>query len=365
MTQSLLHTPLHQTHLTLGGRMVPFAGWEMPIQYKEGILAEARAVRSGSGLFDVSHMGRIWLSGPQAAALLGWVTTADVAKLSLGQGRYTLLCAETGGILDDAILYRLGEQEHLLVCNASNRPAVWEWLQRWRQERFPSVSLTDRTTEVGMIAFQGPASIPIMERLSQGLPKRLRPFRITQATIAGIPALVARTGYTGEDGFEVMPSASDAQALWRLLQETGAAPCGLGSRDVLRLEAGLPLHGNDITLSTNPYEAGLDRFVASDKDSVCSVALRGIVQRGLLKKLTGFKMLERGVPRHGYPILKDDNPIGEVTSGGYSPTLDAYIGMGYVSVELSAPGSPFQVDVRGKRQEAEAVPLPFYSRRRA
>ncbi|MBI4311852.1 MAG: glycine cleavage system aminomethyltransferase GcvT [Chloroflexi bacterium] len=364
MPQTLLRTPLFDTHLALGGRMTPFAGWEMPIQYRDGILAEARAVRSASGLFDVSHMGRIFVNGPQAAALLDWVTTADVPKLALGQGRYTLICTEAGGILDDAIVYRLGEERFLLVCNASNRPAVWEWLQRWRGSRFPSVTLDDRTLEVGMIAWQGPATPAAMEALCPGLPKSLRIFRITQASIAGIAALVARTGYTGEDGFEIMPSSADTPALWERLQQAGATPCGLGARDILRLEAALPLHGNDISTATNPFEAGLDRFVSLDKESAATPALRQVLQRGLTRKLTGFRMTERGVPRHGYPILADGKTAGEVTSGGYSPTLDAYVGMGYVAVELAAPGSRFAIDIRGKATEAEVVALPFYSRRR-
>ncbi len=365
MTQSLQRTPLYESHLALGGRMVPFAGWEMPIQYKEGILAEARAVRASAGLFDVPHMGRIFLRGADSGPLLDWVTTAEVPKLALGQGRYTFICAESGGILDDAIVYHLGQDDYLLVCNASNRPAVWDWLSRWREARFPKVVMEDRTTEVGMIAWQGPASINAMERLSPGLPGALRPFRIAQATVGGVPALVARTGYTGEDGFEIMPSSIDTVALWQRLQETGAVPCGLGARDILRLEAALPLHGNDITLETNPLEAGLERFVALDKEGAAMPALKAIAQKGISRRLTGFKMVERGVPRHGYPILHQGKRVGEVTSGGYSPTLDAYIGMGYVSVELSAPGSRFAVDIRGKPTEAEAVPLPFYSRRRA
>ncbi len=365
MTQSLQRTPLYDIHLALGGRMVPFAGWEMPIQYKDGILAEARAVRASAGLFDVSHMGRIFLHGRDAGALLDWITTADIPKLAIGQGRYTFICTESGGILDDAIVYRLGDLEYLLVCNASNRPAVWDWLQRWRDEKFNIVSAEDRTQQVGMIAWQGPASIAGMDRLVQGLSAKLRSFRITQATIGGVPCLVSRTGYTGEDGFEVMPSSADTPVLWQRPQETGAVPCGLGARDVLRLEAALPLHGNDITRDTSPYEAGLERFVSLDKEGAAMPALKAIAHRGISRRLTGFKMVERGVPRHGYSILHNDRIIGEVTSGGYSPTLDAYIGMGYVSVELSAPGSRFTIDVRGRRQEAEAVHLPFYSRRRA
>ncbi|MFH1140922.1 MAG: glycine cleavage system aminomethyltransferase GcvT, partial [Chloroflexota bacterium] len=358
----LNRTPLYYIHVSLNGKMVPFAGWEMPLQF-QGILAEARAVRTSSGLFDVSHMGRIWVTGPQAAGLLDWVTTANVPALAINMARYTLICTDEGGILDDGIIYRLGQEEYLLTCNAANRDAVWSWLMRWRDDRFVKAELIDRTLEVSMIAFQGPETLGAMVKLAPGLAQRLRPFRSTQAQVAGIPALVGRTGYTGEDGFEMMPAAGDAPALWRHLLETGAVPCGLGSRDVLRLEAGILLHGTDMDKNTNPFEAGLDRFVYMDKESVCSGALRQSLHRGVRRRLTGFEMVERGVPRHGYPIVRDGVTVGQVTSGGYSPTLDMYIGLGYVSSELATPGSSFAVDIRGKVVEAKAVALPFYSRR--
>jgi len=360
----LNRTPLYYTHVSLNGKMVPFAGWEMPLQF-QGILAEARAVRSSSGLFDVSHMGRIWVTGPQAVGLLDWVTTANVPALAINVARYTLICTEDGGILDDGIVYRLGNEEYLLVCNAANREAVWSWLVRWRNDRFRKAELIDRTLEVSMIAFQGPSAPQAMERLAPGLADKLRAFRSAQARVAEIFALVGRTGYTGEDGFELMPAAGDAPALWGHLLETGAVPCGLGSRDVLRLEAGLLLHGTDMDRNTNPFEAGLDRFVFLDKESVCSGMLRQAFQEGVHRRLTGFQMMERGVPRHGYPILQDGVAVGQVTSGGYSPTLDKYIGLGYVSSERATTGSKFVVDIRGKLVDAKAVALPFYSRRRS
>ena len=357
-------TCLYDTHLSLNGKMVPFAGWEMPLQF-QGILAEARAVRSTSGLFDVSHMGRIWVTGAQAASLLDWVTTANVSGLDTNRARYTLVCTEEGGILDDGIVYCLGNEEYLLVCNAANRNAVWNWLVRWRDDRFPSVELDDRTTQVSMIAFQGPHALEAMDRLSPGLAQSLRPFRCATIQMAGITALVGRTGYTGEDGFEIMPAAEESAALWQRLMKTGAVPCGLGSRDVLRLEAGLLLHGSDMDSHTNPFEAGLERFVFLDKESVCSAALEQVAQQGVQRKLTGFQMVGRGIARHGYAIALDGAIVGEVTSGGYAPTLDSYIGLGYVPVELATPGSGFAVDIRGKLVEAMAVALPFYSRRRS
>ncbi|MBI4200943.1 MAG: glycine cleavage system aminomethyltransferase GcvT [Chloroflexi bacterium] len=364
VAQTLDRTALYETHVSLGAKMVPFAGWEMPIQY-QGILAEARAVRSSSGLFDVSHMGRIWVRGLEASALLDWLVTADVAGLPVGRGRYTFVCTQEGGILDDAIVYNLGEQQYLLVCNAANRGAVWGWLAQWRDVRFPDTMLVDMTTEVGMIAFQGPRTADAMNALAPGLAERLRPFRCAETQVEDIGALVARTGYTGEDGFEIMPSAKDGPALWRRLVEMGAVSCGLGARDVLRLEAGLLLHGSDMDARTNPFEAGLERFVDTNKESVWSEALMRVSQQGVKRKLTGFQMMGRGVARHGYPILADGTRVGEVTSGNYSPTLDRYIGLGYVSVSLASPGSRFSVDIRGKLVEAEAVHLPFYSRRRS
>jgi aminomethyltransferase len=360
----LNRTPLYDTHVSLHGKMVPFTGWDMPIQF-QGILAESRSVRTSSGLFDVSHMGRIWVTGPQAAGLLDWVSTANVPALAIAVARYTLICTDEGGILDDGIIYRLGEEEYLLVCNAANREAVWSWLVQWRDDRFVKAELVDRTQEVAMIAFQGPATVQAMNRLTPGLTARLRPFRSTQVQVAGIPALVGRTGYTGEDGFELMPAAVDAPALWERLLDTGAVPCGLGSRDVLRLEAGMLLHGTDMDKHTNPFEAGLDRFVHMDKKSVCSESLQRMIQQGVPRRFTGIEMVERGVPRHGFHILRDGTAVGQVTSGGYSPTLDRYIGLGYVSSELATLGSSFTVDIRGKSVEAKAVALPFYSRRRS
>ena len=363
MTETLLRTALFDTHVSLNGKMVDFAGWEMPIQF-EGILAEARAVRSGSGLFDVSHMGRIMLQGSDTVNLLNWLTTANVPVLRHNRARYTLVCTENGGILDDGIIYRLGDEEYMLICNAANREAVWSSLEMWRDTKFKDVALDDRTFEIGMIAYQGPLAAETMDQLAPGLSESLRPFRIARADVDGISAYVARTGYTGEDGFEIMPDAAQSAALWQRLMEMGAAPCGLGSRDVLRLEAGLLLHGSDMDASVNPLEAGLDRFVYMDKEAIYSAALQRSLEEGLKRKLVGISMVGRGVPRHGYRILSDGSAVGEVTSGGYSPSLDSYIGLGYVPTDMASPGARLDVDVRGRVVEAKVVDLPFYSRRR-
>ena len=363
MAEMLHRTALFDTHVSLNGKMVDFAGWEMPIQF-EGILAEARAVRSNSGLFDVSHMGRILLQGSDAANLLNWLTTANVPALRHNRARYTLVCTENGGILDDGIIYRLGDEEYMLICNAANREDVWSSLAQWRDTKFRNVMLDDRTFEVGMIAYQGPLAAEAMNQLSPGLSQSLRPFRIARVEVDGISAYVARTGYTGEDGFEIMPDAAESAALWQRLMEMGAVPCGLGSRDVLRLEAGLLLHGSDMDATVNPLEAGLERFVHTDKESIYSAALQRSLEEGLKRKLVGIGMVGRGVPRHGYRILSEGSEIGVVTSGGYSPSLDSYIGLGYVQTDMASSGARLDVDVRGRVVEARVVDLPFYSRRR-
>ena len=363
MAEMLHRTALFDTHVSLNGKMVDFAGWEMPIQF-EGILAEARAVRSNSGLFDVSHMGRILLQGSDAANLLNWLTTANVPALRHNRARYTLVCTENGGILDDGIIYRLGDEEYMLICNAANREDVWSSLLMWRDTKFQNVMLDDRTFEVGMIAYQGPLAAETMNQLSPGLSESLRPFRIAMVEVDGISAYVARTGYTGEDGFEIMPDAAESAALWQRLMEMGAVPCGLGSRDVLRLEAGLLLHGSDMDATVNPLEAGLERFAHTDKESIYSAALQRSLEEGLKRKLVGISMVGRGVPRHGYRILREGSEIGVVTSGGYSPSLDSYIGLGYVQTDMASSGARLDVEVRGRVVEARVVDLPFYSRRR-
>ena len=399
MTQALKRTALYETHVALKGRMVPFAGWEMPVQY-EGILAETRAVRRGAGLFDVSHMGRLYISGPQAGELLDWILTADALNLRHGRGRYAMICNPEGGIIDDTVFYRLfgpengtgslenqvskkaeadaqddGER-YLLVCNAGNHQHVLPWVRRWAKEKYPGTSITDRTEDTAMIAFQGPSTPQILELLSDSNPSSMRPFSIMEGNAASRPCFIGRTGYTGEDGFELITSAGDAPHVWNALMGQGAVPCGLGARDVLRLEAGLALHGHDIDPSTTPLEAGLDRFVRLETDFVGSEALRGQKEAGLTRRLVGLVVEGRSIAREGYPIVarKSEPPlgpelvegrkVGHVTSGTYSPTLDTSIAMGYVLMEFASPGQRLQIDIRGRLTGAEVTQLPFYSRRR-
>ena len=361
-TENLRHTPLHGLHEAAGARMAPFGGWDMPIQYPTGILREAAAVRTSAGIFDVSHMGRIEFWGAGSGAFLDSLLSANVAKLRQGRSRYHVICNEAGGIIDDALVYRLAESRYLLVVNAGNFDAVSPWIAG-HAEGVADLESKVTTGDVAMIAVQGPDAVGLTESLSDSPLSSIRPFAIAEAELAGIPCRVARTGYTGEDGFEIMPPADKAADLWSALEEAGAAPCGLGARDVLRLEAGLLLHGTDMTVDDNPYEAGLERFVYLDSPGyVAADALRAVRDAGPEKRLTGFRMTGRGIARRGHPILADGARIGTVTSGTHSPTLDANIGMGYVDPEYAEPSTPVEIDIRGRLVAAETAPLPFYRR---
>jgi aminomethyltransferase len=364
-TASLKRTALFQTHVSLGGRLVPFAGWEMPIQF-EGILAEARAVRFRAGIFDVSHMGRVEITGSDAAQFLHELVTADVINMPLGRARYTLICNERGGIIDDTILYRLGEERFLLIPNAANTEAVLSWVHRWMDERGRQVELRVFTEETCLIALQGPSAKEVLQPMCSLDISSIRPFRCVEGSVAEVPAILCRTGYTGEDGFELILPTEDAPSIWLGFQEEGAVPCGLGARDVLRLEAGLLLHGTDMDDAVTPLEAGLERFVNWSKgDFMGLAALQEMKSRGLSRTLVGFRLLEKGIPRHGYSILSGEGrPIGTVTSGTYSPTLDMGIGLGYVPLERASPGTRVAIDLRGRRAKAEVAAIPFYSRQR-
>ena len=364
-SEELQRTPLYETHVSLEAKIVPFVGWEMPIQY-EGILAESRAVRSAAGIFDVSHMGRVDIRGPGAASFLDRLLSVNIPKIRIGRAKYNLICNEGGGIIDDCIVYRREEERFLLIPNASNRPAVLEWIYKWSPGE-PEVTIDDVTLKYGMIAYQGPNAVSGLGELAQEDLTSMKIFSIKEISIEGIDILVGRTGYTGEDGEEMIVPWDSTARVWKLLMDQGATPTGLGARDVLRLEASLPLHGNDITLSTNPYEADLGRFVDPDREGyVAGAALRKARDEGTARKLVGFTMVERGIPRQGYAIKDGPKQIGEVTSGGHSPTLDTSIGLGYVpNKDYTAAGTRFQIDIRGRFVEAEVAETPFYKRRRS
>ena len=359
----LKHTALYDTHISLGGRIVPFGGWAMPIQYTS-ILQEARAVRNNAGLFDVSHMGRLDISGGGAASLLNRALSVNAAALRIGRARYNVICNASGGIIDDCIVYRRGDERFLLIPNAANTAAVVDWLDRLNTQP-ANVDIRNITADTAMIAHQGPQAAAMLSGVTSRDIASVRPFAAIETRIDGVDALLARTGYTGEDGFEIILPATDAPRIWRLLMDMGAAACGLGARDVLRLEAGLLLHGNDMDDQTNPYEAGLDRFVDPDREGYAArEALLKARDEGVARTLVGFVMAGRGIPRHGYAISDGERNIGIVTSGGPSPTLDSAIGLGYVPACHSAIGSTLKIDIRGRLVEAQVARLPFYSRRR-
>ncbi len=347
--QTLQRTPLHGRHLAAGARMVPFAGWEMPVQY-ESVIAEHRAVRADAGVFDVSHMGELEVEGPRAHEFLQSMLSNDLDKVSPGGAQYTLLTNERGGIVDDLIAYRLDEFRYFLVVNASNKEAAFAWLK----EREPrGVEVSDRSDEYALLAVQGPRAL---ERL--GLPEA-RPFTFAEGDVGGIEVMVNRTGYTGERGCELLALVEDAPALWDRVLGRGVVPCGLGARDTLRLEVCYPLHGNDITPETDAISAGLGWVCAlEEKEFTGAGELRRVKDEGPQRKLVAFVMEERAVPRQGMPIAEG----GEVTSGTHSPMLDAGIGMGYVPAVLAAPETTITIDVRGRPRGARIVKKPIYKR---
>jgi aminomethyltransferase len=363
LTETLKRTALYEAHINSEARLVPFAGWEMPLQYT-GILNETKAVRNKGGIFDVSHMGRSYIWGPQATQLMEWIQTGSIGNLRDSRARYSLVCNEEGGIIDDTVTYRLEENSYLLVCNASNREAVMSWINHWRSQRFPDTHMDDVTLQTVMIAIQGPAVAQLMDSLCDSEPSGMRFFSSMETRTNGLKSFLGRTGYTGEDGFEVIVDATDGSKIWQTLTSNGMTPCGLGSRDVLRLEAGLALHGSDIDLTTSPLEAGLDRFVQLEKEFASAPVLRKQRDDGINRKLIGLTVKGRNIPRHNYPIVHNNSEVGHVTSGSYSPTLDTNIAMGYVSTGLTEPNETLHVNIRGRLVEASITQLPFYSRKR-
>jgi len=346
--QTLLRTPLFERHVALGARLVPFAGWEMPVQY-EGVIPEHRAVRTDAGAFDVSHMGELVVEGPGARGFLQTLLSNDLDRIGPGRAQYTLLTTEQGGIVDDLIAYELSPERFLLIVNAANRDEDLAWLE----ERAPEdLELHDMSEEYGLVAVQGPRAL---ERL--GLPEA-PPFTFADGEVAGVPCTINRTGYTGEQGVELLVGAGSAGELWDRVLERGVVPCGLGARDTLRLEVCYPLHGNDISPETDAVSAGLGWVCALDKDFTGADELRRVKEAGPERRLAAFVMEESGIPRQGMPIAEG----GEVTSGSHSPMLEVGIGMGYVPTELAAPGSQLTIDVRGRPRRARVVKKPIYSR---
>ncbi len=358
-------SPLIDRHRALGAKIVEFGGWLMPLQYA-GILEEHRAVRQRAGLFDLSHMGELFVEGPEAGAALAAALVTDPPSLAIGRAHYSMICAPDGGVIDDLIVYRLGEQRFLVVANASNSQVVSDALS----ERLVGhrAVLDDRSLVTALCAVQGPRSQEILTPLTDVDLAALRYYAIAEGQVAGLPALVARTGYTGEDGFEVFVDFGQAEELWDALMAAGRdaaiEPVGLGARDTLRLEAGMPLYGNELDRGTTPYDAGLGRVVKLQKpgDFVGRGALERAEREGPKKRLVGLVMRGRGIARHGYPAYVADRRTGVVTSGTHSPTLGVPIAMAYVAPGDGEAGTIVDVAIREQRVAAEVVPLPFYKR---
>jgi glycine cleavage system T protein (aminomethyltransferase) len=354
---TLKRTPLYERHVEAGAKLVPFAGWEMPVQY-DGIKAEHLRVRSSCGVFDVSHMGEIETEGPQARELLQRLLTNDVSKIQVGGAQYSCLCREDGGVLDDLFTYRLADDRYLTVTNAANHERDLEWFEAHAVEFETEVH--DRIDSYAMLAVQGPEARGIVEKLADGeLPPR---FRTAELMVADVPVLVCGTGYTGEDGVEILIPPEGAATVWDALIGGGAGPAGLGARDTLRLEVNYCLYGNDLTEERTPIEAALGWCVKEDTGFVGCEACHRVREEGPKEVLEPFVITGAGIPRQGNPVLVGDETVGEVTSGTLSPSLEVGIGMGYVRSDLAEPGTGIEIDVRGKRRPAEVRARPLYSK---
>jgi aminomethyltransferase len=355
-------TPLYAAHQALGARFVDFGGWEMPVQYT-GILDEHQAVRQRAGLFDVSHMGEIELRGPHALAVAQELTVNDLGRLRDGQAQYSLLCRPTGGVVDDVMVHRVSRERVLLCVNASNTEKDFAWIA----EHHNGAEVINRSAEFSLLALQGPRATEILTGLTSLPLSQIAPFAFAEGKIGGRQALVAHTGYTGEDGWEIYCAPGDARTLWDTLLDAGQRfdirPAGLGARDTLRLERALPLYGHELTDETTPLEAGLSWVVRFTKPSfIGRAALLQQRERGLTRRLVGLSMTAPGIPRQGYSVVHDGVVVGAVTSGTKSPTLGKAIGLGYVAGTLGAVGTQLGIDIRGRVIGAEVVKRPFYKR---
>ncbi len=366
MDTPLKRTPLFEAHVAAGARMVPFGGWEMPVQYR-GIVEEHRTVRSAVGLFDVSHMGEFEVTGSQALAALQSLTTNDVSALEIGQVQYSLLCLPDGGIVDDLTLYRIGTERFMLTVNAANIDKDWAWVTE-QSRQFRGAAWRNTSAETALIAVQGPKAEALVGRLADRDVATIGYYRFASGRVAGAETVISRTGYTGEDGFELYLPAPDATRVWRALLEKGAAdgvaPIGLGARDTLRLEMRYALYGNDIDETTNPVEAGLGWVVKAAKgEFVGRDAIEKVRVAGPRRKLVGLEMADRAVARHGYPIVKDGHTLGVVTSGSYGPSVDKSIALAYVDAAHAVVGADLGVEIRGQARPGRIVKTPFHPSR--
>ena len=356
-------TPLYEAHLAAGGKMVPFGGYILPVQYGQGVIAEHQAVRTACGIFDVSHMGEFLLTGASALESLNRLLTNSYDGMSLGRARYSPMCNEAGGVVDDLLVYKKGEEEYFIVVNAANRQKDFEWMSGHLAE---GSRLEDISNQIAQIALQGPNSQKVLEKIAgaEQIPEKYYTARF-DCRVQGMDCILSRTGYTGEDGFEIYLKAEDARTMWDLLLKEGAEygliPCGLGARDTLRLEAAMPLYGHELTEEITPLEAGLDPFVKMNKaDFIGKAALEAKGEP--TRRRVGLKVTGRGVIREGAPLLAGDRPAGVSTSGTHCPYLGYPVAMALVEKEFAQPGQTLTAQVRGRQIEAQVVALPFYKR---
>jgi aminomethyltransferase len=368
---NLKRTPLNAAHRNLGGRMVDFGGWDMPVQYPAGVIEEHLRTRTACGMFDVSHMGEIWVEGPDAIGFVNRLTTNDVTALVDGQAHYSALTNENGGVVDDLLVYRFGSERLLLVVNAGTTQKDWEWISAQKTAR-DEVDLRNASSDYCQIAIQGPDAVRIVESLTDTDVAAIKYYHFTEGQFAGVESIISRTGYTGEDGFEIYAAANAAEALWSTILETGnygipsgILPCGLAARNTLRLEAAMSLYGHELGDDISPLEAGLGWIVKLKKgDFIGCRALAKQKEAGLERKIAGFEMLEPGIARDGFDVYVDDKKVGVVTSGSPAPFLKKNIGLAFLPPAVANVGQEIRIDVRGKHLKAQVVPTPFYKRQK-
>lgn len=367
----LKKTPLNEAHRSLGGKMVDFGGWDMPVQYKAGVIEEHLATRTRAGLFDVSHMGEIWVEGPDAVTFVNRLTSNDVAALTNEQAHYSTLTNEHGGVVDDLLVYRFSEDRLFLVVNAATTDKDWNWITTHLKGE--NVKLRNASAEYCQIAIQGPMAPDILQKLTDTDLSSIGYYRFTTGKVDGVDAIISRTGYTGEDGFEVYAAPQFAEQLWTKMldmggfgSEKGILPCGLAARNTLRLESAMSLYGHELSDDITPFEANLGWITKLNKkeDFIGREALARQKTEGIRKKLCGFEMKEPGIARDGYDVFIDNEMVGNVTSGSPAPYLKKNIGLAFLPIEFANIGQKIRIDVRGKRLEAEVVPTPFYKRQR-
>ena len=362
----LKKTPLHAKHRALGARMVEFGGWEMPVEYS-GISEEHLAVRTRAGLFDVSHMGQIEIAGPDALAAIQWLSSNDASRLVVGQAQYSALTTPAGTFVDDILVYRLADDHYMLVVNAGNIMKDFEWITAQAAARGGDAAVVNASSRYALLALQGPAALSVLQPLTGLELAEMKYYRFAPGEVASVRATVSRTGYTGEDGFEIYVPPAAAERVWNALldagRDAGVLPCGLGARDTLRLEAGMRLCGSDMDEHTTVLEAGLGWIVGWTKDDFLGAgALRRQKAEGVSYALAAFEMEPRAIARHGYPVLRGDGQVGVVTSGTFTPFLRKAIGFARVPADMAAVGGSFDVEIRGRRARATVVPEPFYKR---